>query len=50
MLERQQRNLSRYPERHLLKLDIDAGGVQARRMITKAIKLESESSVAEQVA
>lgn len=40
MLERQQANLSRWPERKLLSLNIDAGGVQARRMIEQAQALE----------
>ncbi|WGY47343.1 aromatic ring-hydroxylating dioxygenase subunit alpha [Vibrio sp. ABG19] len=40
MLERQQRNLSDNPQRELLKLDIDAGGVQARRMIDKMLQQE----------
>lgn len=40
ILERQQQNLERFPDRHLLKLDIDAGGVQARRIIDKTIKRE----------
>jgi len=44
VLEAQQRNLDRYPDRDLLKLDIDAGGVQARRMIERAIKTEQESA------
>ena len=44
VLEAQQKNLDRYPDRDLLKLDIDAGGVQARRMIERAIKLEQESA------
>ncbi|MEY3038756.1 MAG: hypothetical protein RL143_1323 [Pseudomonadota bacterium] len=44
VLEAQQRNLSRYPDRDLLKLDIDAGGVQARRLIDRAIKAEQESA------
>ena len=35
MLERQQRNLLTWPHRHLLKLNIDAGGVQARRVIER---------------
>ncbi|WP_428240465.1 Rieske 2Fe-2S domain-containing protein [Gynuella sp.] len=42
MLEQQQRNLSAYPERKLLKLDIDAGGVQARKMLDKMLKQERE--------
>ena len=40
MLERQQANLSAYPDRRLIKLDIDSGGVHARHMITKMIKQE----------
>ena len=44
VLEAQQMNLDRYPDRDLLKLDIDAGGVQARRMIERAIKAEQESA------
>ena len=43
MLERQQRNLLRYPERNLLKLNIDAGGVQARRIIERMVKAEQAS-------
>lgn len=43
MLERQQRNLLRYPERNLLKLNIDAGGVQARRIIERLVKAEQPS-------
>ena len=41
MLEQQQRNLSQYPERRLLKLNIDAGGVRSRMMIDRAIAQES---------
>jgi vanillate O-demethylase monooxygenase subunit len=33
MLELQQQNLLRHPERKLLMLNIDAGGVQSRRII-----------------
>jgi vanillate O-demethylase monooxygenase subunit len=46
MLARQQKNLTQYPERGLLKLDIDAGGVQARRMIERIIKKETSLKVA----
>jgi vanillate monooxygenase len=35
MLERQQQNLLRWPDRSLLKLNIDAGGVQSRRIIER---------------
>ena len=44
VLEAQQRNLELYPDRQLLKLDIDAGGVAARRMIDKLIKAETEAA------
>ncbi|MEO8856027.1 MAG: aromatic ring-hydroxylating dioxygenase subunit alpha [Burkholderiaceae bacterium] len=37
VLERQQRNLLRWPERDLLKLNIDAGGVQSRRVIDRLL-------------
>jgi len=40
MLEQQQKNLLIYPDRKVLKLDIDAGGVMARRLIERAIKQE----------
>jgi len=40
MLERQQRNLSLYPDRALLMLNIDAGGVQSRRVIERLLAKE----------
>jgi vanillate O-demethylase monooxygenase subunit len=40
MLERQQSNLLQYPERRLMKLNIDAGGVQSRRILDRLLKLE----------
>lgn len=40
MLQRQQDNLSRWPERKLLMLNIDAGGVQSRRVIDRVLALE----------
>ncbi|WP_068083933.1 aromatic ring-hydroxylating oxygenase subunit alpha [Novosphingobium rosa] len=40
MLEQQQANLTLYPERRLLKLNIDAGGVRSRMMIDRAIAAE----------
>ena len=40
LLERQQRNLLAWPERSLLKLNIDAGGVQARRVLERLIAAE----------
>lgn len=44
ILERQQQNLLDHPERQLLKLNIDAGGVQSRRVIER--KLAEESGAA----
>ncbi|WP_245531420.1 aromatic ring-hydroxylating oxygenase subunit alpha [Asticcacaulis biprosthecium] len=40
MLERQQDNLTANPGRNLLKLNIDAGGVHARRIIDRLIRME----------
>ena len=37
MLERQQRNLLHRPDRKLLKLNIDAGGVQSRKVIDRLV-------------
>lgn len=44
LLERQQANLANWPERRLMKLDIDAGGVYARRMIARVIAAEQNDS------
>jgi vanillate O-demethylase monooxygenase subunit len=41
VLERQQANLSRLPERRLLTLNIDAGGVHARRLIDRMMASEA---------
>ncbi|MBB2493544.1 aromatic ring-hydroxylating dioxygenase subunit alpha [Aquipseudomonas ullengensis] len=43
MLEQQQRNLLANPQRALLKLNIDAGGVQARRMLERIIAGEQSA-------
>ncbi len=43
MLEQQQQNLTRNPDRKLLKLNIDAGGIHARKMIEKAIAEEQSA-------
>ena len=43
MLERQQQNLLENPERRLLMLNIDAGGVQARRVIDRMISAEQKA-------
>jgi vanillate O-demethylase monooxygenase subunit len=40
MLERQQKNLLAYPQRELLKLNIDAGGVQSRRVLDRILAQE----------
>jgi vanillate monooxygenase len=40
MLESQQRNLSAHPERKLLSLNTDLGGVQARRIIERLVQQE----------
>lgn len=44
VLEAQQRNLGANPDRRLLMLNIDAGGVQARRVIEKLVKEEQAAS------
>ena len=46
MLERQQANLTRWPERRLLMLNIDAGGVQARKVIDKLVATEQAAQPA----
>ncbi|HET9643626.1 MAG TPA: aromatic ring-hydroxylating dioxygenase subunit alpha [Burkholderiaceae bacterium] len=40
MLERQQLNLLAWPDRRLLMLNVDAGGVQARRVLDRLIAAE----------
>ena len=40
VLEAQQKSLLQYPDRRLLMLNIDAGGVQARRVIDKLVAAE----------
>ena len=44
MLEAQQRNIEDNPDRDLLKLNIDGGGVLARRMLDRMIKAEQSGS------
>lgn len=44
MLERQQRNLLTHPERKLLALNIDAGGVQSRRVIERWLQAEQDAA------
>jgi vanillate O-demethylase monooxygenase subunit len=40
MLERQQKNLLAWPERDLLRLNIDAGGVQSRKVLDRLVEAE----------
>ena len=46
MLERQQQNLLAYPERKLMRLNIDAGGTRSRLAIDRAIAAEQERQAA----
>jgi vanillate O-demethylase monooxygenase subunit len=50
VLEAQQRNLTLYRNRKLLKLNIDAGGVQARRIIDRLLAQEQPSGPAQALA
>jgi vanillate O-demethylase monooxygenase subunit len=52
MLEQQQANILRHPERRLLSLNIDAGGVQSRKVIDRWLAREGSAaaSSAAQVA
>lgn len=43
MLEAQQRNLLAHPARRLMSLNIDAGGVQSRKVIERLLKQERDS-------
>jgi len=45
MLQLQQKNLLTYPTRELLKLNIDAGGVQSRRVLERLIAQEQGVAV-----
>ncbi|WHZ11108.1 MAG: Vanillate O-demethylase oxygenase subunit [Burkholderiaceae bacterium] len=42
VLEAQQANISRYPERRLLMLNIDAGGMHSRRILDRLIAQEAD--------
>ena len=44
MLERQQANHSAFPDRRLLKLNIDSGGVQSRRVIERMVAAEQAAA------
>jgi vanillate O-demethylase monooxygenase subunit len=46
VLEAQQQNLSRYPDRRLLMLNIDAGGVQSRRILDRLIAQDQPQKAA----
>ena len=45
MLQLQQANISRWPERKLLMLNIDSGGVQSRRIIDRLLSQENSSEI-----
>ncbi len=45
VLELQQRNLLQWPGREVLKLNIDAGGVQARKLIDRLLAAEAAEAV-----
>ncbi len=45
VLEAQQRNLSQYPQRKLLMLNVDAGGVQSRRILGRLVAQEQPPRV-----
>ena len=44
MLERQQKNLLAQPQRRLMRLNIDAGGVQSRRVLDRIVAQEAARS------
>lgn len=44
MLEQQQQNILRNPQRQLLMLNIDAGGVQSRKIIDRLLAKENSPS------
>ena len=46
MLEAQQRNLLAQPQRKLMKLNIDAGGVQSRKILERLLEAEQQSAAA----
>ncbi len=46
LLEQQQRNLGAHPGRELLKLNIDSGGVAARRVIDRRLAAEAAEAAA----
>jgi vanillate monooxygenase len=46
MLESQQRNILAHPDRKLLSLNIDSGGVQSRRVLERIIAQERTPAAA----
>ena len=50
MLELQQQNILRHPDRKLLMLNIDAGGVQSRRLLDQWMEKENAPRKPEQAA
>lgn len=50
MLELQQKNLNKYPDRRLMTLNIDAGGAHARKVIDKLLREEQQSAAAPSAA
>lgn len=50
ILEAQQRNLLTWPDRPILKLNIDAGGVQSRRVLDRLLQQERQAAPAGQAA
>ena len=46
VLESQQHNMDKHPDRRWLMLNIDSGGVQARRILERRIKQEQEQGLA----
>jgi vanillate O-demethylase monooxygenase subunit len=45
MLQLQQANISQWPERKLMMLNIDSGGVQSRRIIDRLLAQENASEI-----
>jgi vanillate O-demethylase monooxygenase subunit len=44
MLEQQQENILRHPERKLLMLNVDAGGAPSRRILERYLQIENVES------
>ena len=45
MLQLQQANINKWPDRKLLMLNIDSGGVQSRRIIDRLLAQENSSEI-----